>query len=179
MKQALPAPPPTIAIAEVRVAYENSFEGPFDTKENMIIDLKLEYQTFRAKQSESLSQTYTCYKTLLNELTNDGVTLSKHEINDEEEVSDDMEMTQVKVVMALADDELPVGKNHALNGEWIDITMRKALCGKKFLDWYRNLRIFLKSKQRLVHMEQALPVPPPTIAIAEVHVAYANRCNEQ
>ncbi|GJT83918.1 retrovirus-related pol polyprotein from transposon TNT 1-94 [Tanacetum coccineum] len=44
---------------------------------------------------------------------------------DEEEVSDDEEMTQVKVLMALADDELTVGKNHARNGEWIDITMRK------------------------------------------------------
>ncbi|GJZ21447.1 retrovirus-related pol polyprotein from transposon TNT 1-94 [Tanacetum coccineum] len=99
------------------------FEGPSDTKENMIIDLKLEYQTFRAKPSESLSQTYTRYKALLNELTNDGVTLSKHKIN--EEVSDDEEMTQVKVLIALPDDGLFVGKNHACNGEWIDITMKK------------------------------------------------------
>ncbi|GJY14668.1 retrovirus-related pol polyprotein from transposon TNT 1-94 [Tanacetum coccineum] len=44
---------------------------------------------------------------------------------DEEEVFDDEEMTQVKVIMALANDELAVGKNHACNGEWIDITMRK------------------------------------------------------
>ncbi|GJW23602.1 retrovirus-related pol polyprotein from transposon TNT 1-94 [Tanacetum coccineum] len=43
----------------------------------------------------------------------------------EEEVLDDEEVTQVKVLMALADDELTVGKNHARNGEWIDITMRK------------------------------------------------------
>ncbi|GKC57859.1 hypothetical protein Tco_1085457 [Tanacetum coccineum] len=43
---------------------------------------------------------------------------------DEEEVSSDYEMTQVKVPMALVDDELAVGKNHARNGEWIDITMR-------------------------------------------------------
>ncbi|GKA58338.1 hypothetical protein Tco_0757526 [Tanacetum coccineum] len=34
-----------------------------------------------AKPSESLSQTYTRYKTLFNELSNDGVKLSKHEIN--------------------------------------------------------------------------------------------------
>ncbi|GJR60354.1 hypothetical protein Tco_1502516 [Tanacetum coccineum] len=59
----------------------DSFEGPSDTKENRIIDLKLKYQTFRAKSTESLSHTYTCYKTLLNELDNDGVKLSKHEIN--------------------------------------------------------------------------------------------------
>ncbi|GJZ14997.1 retrovirus-related pol polyprotein from transposon TNT 1-94 [Tanacetum coccineum] len=59
----------------------HNFEGPSDTKENRIMDLKLEYQTFRAKSTESLSQTYTRYKTLLNELANDGVNLSKHEIN--------------------------------------------------------------------------------------------------
>ncbi|GJX73964.1 hypothetical protein Tco_0312559 [Tanacetum coccineum] len=45
------------------------------------MDLKLDYQTFRAKPTKSLSQTYTRYKTLLNELANDGVNLSKHEIN--------------------------------------------------------------------------------------------------
>ncbi|GJT09123.1 hypothetical protein Tco_0843585 [Tanacetum coccineum] len=44
---------------------------------------------------------------------------------DEEEVLDDKEVTQVKVLMALADDELTVGKNHARNGEWINITTRK------------------------------------------------------
>ncbi|GJT75549.1 retrovirus-related pol polyprotein from transposon TNT 1-94 [Tanacetum coccineum] len=59
----------------------HSFEGPLDTKENRIMDMKLEYQTFRAKSTESLSQTYTHYKTLLNELANDGVNLSKHEIS--------------------------------------------------------------------------------------------------
>ncbi|GJX13988.1 hypothetical protein Tco_0205746 [Tanacetum coccineum] len=170
----------------------HSFEVPSDTKENRIMDLKLEYQTFRAKPNESLSQTYTRYKTLLNELANDGVNLSKHEINigfvnslpekwltfsqrprnanhtrsldladiygrfvyednliqrriskkilmirkmkglslkpligDDEEVSDVEEVTQVKVLMALADDELTVGKSHARNGEWVDITIRK------------------------------------------------------
>ncbi|GKD19115.1 hypothetical protein Tco_1208273 [Tanacetum coccineum] len=43
---------------------------------------------------------------------------------DEEEVSDDEEMTQVKVLMDLVDDELSVGNNHARNGEWINITMK-------------------------------------------------------
>ncbi|GJU85703.1 retrovirus-related pol polyprotein from transposon TNT 1-94 [Tanacetum coccineum] len=234
----------------------HNFEGPSDTKENRIMDLKLEYQTFRAKSTESLLQTYTCYKTLLNELANNDVNLSKHEINvgfvnslpekwltfsqglrnanhtqtldladiyerfvyednliqrrysdtkkalittpsstpistaffsnnviqdfqensddevdertnykaeykkikaklalleaspsssqnpktfqpknkgliaetfdwDEEEVSYEEEVTQVKVLIALADDELTVRKSHARNGERVDITMRK------------------------------------------------------
>ncbi|GJZ35180.1 hypothetical protein Tco_0580997 [Tanacetum coccineum] len=45
--------------------------------------------------------------------------------NDKEEVLDDEEVTRVKVLMALADDELTIGKNHARNDEWIDITMTK------------------------------------------------------
>nr|GFA48169.1 retrovirus-related Pol polyprotein from transposon TNT 1-94 [Tanacetum cinerariifolium] len=122
----------------------HSFKGTSATKENKIIDLKLEYQTFRAKPIEILSQAYTRYKTLLNELANDGVNLFKHEINDFQENSDD-EVDErsseeylrdldivfhdrdllVKVLMALADDELTVGKNHARNGKLIDITMRK------------------------------------------------------
>nr|GEW46295.1 reverse transcriptase domain-containing protein [Tanacetum cinerariifolium] len=195
----------------------------------MIMDLKLKYQTFRAKPFESLSQTYTRYKTLLSELANDGGTLSKHEINvgfinslpmkwlsfsqglrnanlsqtldlvgiyerfvykdnqiarrfpktkkalittpsnssiptaffsnnivqnfqenfddeaDErssEEYLRDLDLEfheralfsnskheeeeiKVQIRMALADDELFVGKNHARNGEWIDITIKK------------------------------------------------------
>nr|GEW68947.1 retrovirus-related Pol polyprotein from transposon TNT 1-94 [Tanacetum cinerariifolium] len=200
----------------------HSFEGPLDTKENRIMNLKLDYQTFRAKTTEILSQTYTRYKTLHDKLANDSVNLYKQEINfdfvnslpekwltfsqglrnanhtqtldladiyerfvyednliqrsqanlkiqkdykvkhkkmkaklalleaspsipqnpkvfqpknkglvaetfdwDEEEVSDDEEVTRVKVLMALADDELTVGKNYARNGKWIDITIRK------------------------------------------------------
>nr|GEV91402.1 hypothetical protein [Tanacetum cinerariifolium] len=54
------------------------------------------------------------------------------------EVSDDEEVTQVKVLMALADDVLSVGKNRARIGKWIDITMRKVnilLSMDKDADW--------------------------------------------
>ncbi|GJS06204.1 hypothetical protein Tco_0363000 [Tanacetum coccineum] len=51
----------------------------------------------------------------------------------EEEVSDKEEVTQVKVLMALADDELTVGKSHARNGEWVDITKRKKVLGGELL----------------------------------------------
>ncbi|GJU11251.1 retrovirus-related pol polyprotein from transposon TNT 1-94 [Tanacetum coccineum] len=70
-----------VSAKETWIDLVHSFKGPSYTKENRIMDLKLEYQTFRAKSTESLSQTYTRYKTLLNELANDGVNLSKHEIN--------------------------------------------------------------------------------------------------
>ncbi|GJU32327.1 hypothetical protein Tco_1175916 [Tanacetum coccineum] len=216
----------------------HSFEGPSDTKENRIMDMKLEYQTFRAKLSESLSQTYTDYKTLLNELANDGVNLSKYEINDfqensdneanertseeylrdldmvfherallanskrfikirnnfssqkanentnyllikeqwpsfftfdwdDEEVSHDEDMTKVKVLMALVDDELIVGKNHARNGEWINITVRKVnilLFMDEDADWQNYLKYinvdlnfhFSNSKPELTKLNHAL-----------------------
>nr|GEZ59363.1 retrovirus-related Pol polyprotein from transposon TNT 1-94 [Tanacetum cinerariifolium] len=44
---------------------------------------------------------------------------------DEVEVSDDEDETQVKVPLPLADDELPVGKNHARHDKLIDVTMKK------------------------------------------------------
>ncbi|GJU12084.1 hypothetical protein Tco_1134480 [Tanacetum coccineum] len=151
------------------------FEGPSDTKETKIMDLKLEYQTFKSKPYESLLQTYTRYKTLLNELTNNGATLSKHEINvgfvnsllkkwlsfsqDEEEVSDDEEETQVKVLMALVDDELSMGMNHACNGEWIDIIMKKVniiLFTDKDSYWQTYLKyINIDFKDDLLTLKQA------------------------
>ncbi|GJS93242.1 retrovirus-related pol polyprotein from transposon TNT 1-94 [Tanacetum coccineum] len=66
-----------VSAKEIWIDLVHSFEGPSNTKENRIMDLKLEYQTFREKSTKSLSQTYTRYKTLLN----DSVNLSKHEIN--------------------------------------------------------------------------------------------------
>ncbi|GJU11732.1 retrovirus-related pol polyprotein from transposon TNT 1-94 [Tanacetum coccineum] len=56
-------------------------EGPFDVKESRVMDLKLCYNTFKFKEGESLTQTFTRYKALMNELVNDGIKLSKLEIN--------------------------------------------------------------------------------------------------
>ncbi|GJT10284.1 retrovirus-related pol polyprotein from transposon TNT 1-94 [Tanacetum coccineum] len=56
-------------------------EGPSDVKESRVMDLKLCYNTFKFKEGESLTQTFTNYKALMNELVNDGIKLSKLEIN--------------------------------------------------------------------------------------------------
>ncbi|GJW44045.1 hypothetical protein Tco_0072844 [Tanacetum coccineum] len=56
-------------------------EGPYDMKESRVMDLKLCYNTFKFKEGESLTQTFTRYKALMNELVNDGIKLSKLEIN--------------------------------------------------------------------------------------------------
>nr|GEX55532.1 hypothetical protein [Tanacetum cinerariifolium] len=62
---------------------------------------------------------------------------------DEEEVSEDEEVTQVKVLMALANDELTVGKSHARNGKWVKITIRKVntlLSMDEDVDWQNYLK---------------------------------------
>nr|GEV73113.1 hypothetical protein [Tanacetum cinerariifolium] len=56
-------------------------EGPSDVKESRVMDLKLCYNTFKFKEGESLTQTFTRYKALMNELVNDGIKLSKLQIN--------------------------------------------------------------------------------------------------
>nr|GEV05824.1 hypothetical protein [Tanacetum cinerariifolium] len=56
-------------------------EGPSDVKESRVMDLKLCYNTFKFKESKTLTQTFTRYKALMNELVNDGIKLLKLEIN--------------------------------------------------------------------------------------------------
>ncbi|GJU48505.1 hypothetical protein Tco_1218060 [Tanacetum coccineum] len=56
-------------------------DGPSDVKESRVMDLKLCYNTFKFKEGETLTQTFTRYKALMNELVNDGIKLSKLEIN--------------------------------------------------------------------------------------------------
>ncbi|GJS05526.1 retrovirus-related pol polyprotein from transposon TNT 1-94 [Tanacetum coccineum] len=55
-------------------------EGPSDVKESRAMDLKLCYNTFKFKEGESLTQTFTRYKALINELVNDGIKFLKLEI---------------------------------------------------------------------------------------------------
>ncbi|GJW55019.1 hypothetical protein Tco_0099104 [Tanacetum coccineum] len=76
---------------------------------------------------------------------------------DEEEVSNDEDVTKVKVLLALADDELTVVNNHARNGEWIDITMKKVnilLSMDEDADWqnylkYNNIDLKFVEEHRL------------------------------
>ncbi|GKB73115.1 hypothetical protein Tco_0934527 [Tanacetum coccineum] len=55
--------------------------GPSDVKESRVMDLKLCYNTYKFKEGETLTQTFTRYKALMNELVNDGINLLKLEIN--------------------------------------------------------------------------------------------------
>nr|GEX92086.1 hypothetical protein [Tanacetum cinerariifolium] len=56
-------------------------EGPLDVKESRVMDMKMCYNTFKFKEGESLTQTFTKYKALMIELVHVGIKLSKLEIN--------------------------------------------------------------------------------------------------
>ncbi|GJY01819.1 hypothetical protein Tco_0359971 [Tanacetum coccineum] len=56
-------------------------EGPSYVKQSRVMDLKLCYNTFKFKEGKTLTQTFTRYKSLMNELVNDGIKLSKLKIN--------------------------------------------------------------------------------------------------
>ncbi|GKC85629.1 hypothetical protein Tco_1141346 [Tanacetum coccineum] len=56
-------------------------EGASKEKESRVMDLKLCYNTFKFKEGESLTQTFTRYKDLMNKLVNDGIKLLNLEIN--------------------------------------------------------------------------------------------------
>ncbi|GJT11654.1 hypothetical protein Tco_0858696 [Tanacetum coccineum] len=116
-------------------------EGPLYTKENRIMDLKLEYNTFRKGQKDyrtkykkdkaklallevgsSSTQSLKPFQTNIK-----GLVAKTFDWEEEELTSNDDDMVQVKVVLALLEYEsITVGKNHARNGEWVNITMRKA-----------------------------------------------------
>ncbi|GJV19221.1 hypothetical protein Tco_1368241 [Tanacetum coccineum] len=87
-------------------------------------DYKTEYKKIKAKLALLEASPSTSKNPKTSQSKNKSL-VAKTFNWDEEEVSDDEELAQVKVLMALADDELTVGKNHACNDEWIDITMTK------------------------------------------------------
>ncbi|GKE58430.1 zinc finger, CCHC-type containing protein [Tanacetum coccineum] len=63
--------------------------------------------------------------------------------------------------------------NQTTNNNLIrSILDKEKLNGSNFLDWYRNMRIFLKNEQKLHHLEEALPEAPPATATAAVRNAY-------
>ncbi|GJS92658.1 retrovirus-related pol polyprotein from transposon TNT 1-94 [Tanacetum coccineum] len=105
-------------------------------------DYKVEYKKMKAKlalleASPSSSQNPKTFQP-----KNKGLVAKTFDW-DEEEVSDEEEVTQVKVLMALANEELTVGKSHARNGEWVDITIKKVntlLSMDEDADWQTNLK---------------------------------------
>ncbi|GKC09036.1 hypothetical protein Tco_1000646 [Tanacetum coccineum] len=138
----------------------HSFEGPSDTKENKIKDLKLEYNTFRVKPFGSGSgwqdfqensddevdeRTSEEYLRDLDIEFHERALLagSKRSSGFQPKFTPKLIQSTQQVLIALANDKLAVGKNHARNGEWIDITMTKVnilLSMDEDVDWQNYLK---------------------------------------
>nr|GFA00062.1 retrovirus-related Pol polyprotein from transposon TNT 1-94 [Tanacetum cinerariifolium] len=119
-------------------------------------DYKAGYKTIKAKLALLEANPFTSQTPKTFQPKNKGLVAKTFDW-DEKEVSDDEEVTQVKVLMALADDELTVGKNHARNGKWINITIRKVnilLSMDEDANWqnylmYINIDLKFVEEQRL------------------------------
>ncbi|GJX50243.1 hypothetical protein Tco_0277088 [Tanacetum coccineum] len=85
-------------------------------------DFEAKYNKVKAKLA--LLDFATSSKSLM--FKNKGLVAEAYEWDEEDVSSDENDMTKVKVLMALVDDEnVVVGKENARNGEWVKITMRK------------------------------------------------------
>ncbi|GKD86856.1 hypothetical protein Tco_1358010 [Tanacetum coccineum] len=74
---------------------------------------------------------------------NKGLIAEAYEWDEEEVSSDDNKMVEVKVLMALAEENDVVSKEGARNGEWVKISMRKHV-NTEILKENKNLRTELK-----------------------------------
>ncbi|GJY98033.1 retrovirus-related pol polyprotein from transposon TNT 1-94 [Tanacetum coccineum] len=86
-------------------------------------DYKIEYKKVKAKLALLEAGPFTTQSPKPFLSKNKGMVTETFDW-DEEEVSDDGEMTQVKVLMDLVDDELSVGNNHARNAKLETVTFQ-------------------------------------------------------
>ncbi|GJX98363.1 retrovirus-related pol polyprotein from transposon TNT 1-94, partial [Tanacetum coccineum] len=94
-------------------------------------DFEAKYNKVKAKLA-LLSSSASASKA--STVKNKGLIAEAYEWDEEEVSSDDNEMVEVKVLMALAEDNDDVSKEGARNGEWVKISMRK--CDIKKPIWY-------------------------------------------
>ncbi|GJZ53685.1 hypothetical protein Tco_0608570 [Tanacetum coccineum] len=85
-------------------------------------DFEEKYNKVKAKLALLSSSASPSKSTMVK---NKGLIVEAYEWDEEEVSSDDNEMVEVKVLMALAEDNDAVSKEGARNGEWVKISMRK------------------------------------------------------
>ncbi|GKF97044.1 hypothetical protein Tco_0292865, partial [Tanacetum coccineum] len=85
-------------------------------------DFKAKYNKVKAKMA-LLSSSASASKAVT--IKNKGLIAEAYEWDEEEVSSDDNEMVEVKVLMALAEENDVVSKEGVRNGKWVKISMRK------------------------------------------------------
>ncbi|GJX73755.1 hypothetical protein Tco_0312350 [Tanacetum coccineum] len=128
-----PAPTSPISASAHNLAYVIVITIQTSLKSNNLDKNKLElrptkvfetkYNKVKAKLT-LLSSGTSASKSLI--VKNKGLVAEAYEWDEEEVSSDDNEMVEVKVLMALSEEEnVVVGKESARNGEWVKISMTK------------------------------------------------------
>ncbi|GJY13373.1 retrovirus-related pol polyprotein from transposon TNT 1-94 [Tanacetum coccineum] len=97
-------------------------------------DFEAKYNKVKAKLAFLSSGASTSKS---SQVQNQGLVVEAYELDEEEVSSDDNVIVEVKVLMALVDDESGImGKESVRNGEWIKIFVRKSDIRKPI--WYRD-----------------------------------------
>ncbi|GJR69929.1 hypothetical protein Tco_0015994 [Tanacetum coccineum] len=89
-------------------------------------DFEAKYKKVKAKLA-LLSSSASASKASM--VKNKGLIAKAYEWDEEEVSSDDNEMVEVKVLMALAEENDAISKEGIINGEWVKISMRKRILG--------------------------------------------------
>ncbi|GJS16590.1 hypothetical protein Tco_0411062 [Tanacetum coccineum] len=118
-----------------------SYQSPFHSKQisssihkpelRPTKDFEAKYNKVKAKLALLSSSASPSKSTMVK---NKGLIAEAYKWDEEEVSSDDNEMVEVKVLMALAEDNDAVSKEGAINGEWVKISMRK--CNIRKPIWY-------------------------------------------
>nr|GEX86287.1 hypothetical protein [Tanacetum cinerariifolium] len=130
-----------------------SYQSPFQSKlllssknkpeSRQIKDFEAKYHKFKAKlallSSNALTPSSSSGK-------NKGLIAKMYDWDDKEVSTDENEVTEVKALMALPDEErVSVGKESARNGDWTKISMKKELTTKDTFSFESKETIFIKS----------------------------------
>ncbi|GJU22135.1 retrovirus-related pol polyprotein from transposon TNT 1-94 [Tanacetum coccineum] len=90
------------------------------------------------RNKSKFSRTKASENTKCFECGKSGLVAKTYDWDEEEVISDDEEMVEVRVMMALSNEEkLIFGKNHARNDEWVNITMRNRHVREPI--WYMDI----------------------------------------
>ncbi|GJZ16780.1 hypothetical protein Tco_0552903 [Tanacetum coccineum] len=147
-------------------------------------DFEAKYNKVKAKL-DLLSSSTSSKSSMVN---NKGHVAEAYEWDEEDVSSDDNDMTEVKVLMALADDEnVAVGKESARNGEWVKISMKKVHTlldmedndeRKSFLDYlcidlnyHANTKILKENKNLRIELKKLT-------TITETYLNTSNKVNQ-
>ncbi|GJY67967.1 ankyrin repeat-containing protein [Tanacetum coccineum] len=127
-------------------------EGPYDTRDTKIATLRLKFNAFIAL--EDVEEDLRSSREFIDDLNveyheRDLLANHKRLYKRSGRVGSDKGITKIKAFMAIAEEEMSVGRADARPGQWVEITMKKALGrrGKRKKKISSNELIFTKADE--------------------------------